>query len=234
MHQRQKCSGLPDDSFEAYISVEDEPAGLDAKWRAQVAEVRKTFLAPAKPVKIEPGTREVPPKKRKAAAKTSGSAGAASPPMKSKSGYLGSLSRRRLTLSSTGSRSGREPSPGPSALSATAPTLPTQPTDDLMGRLAAFEQVASEGTSDALARGRDLLESRLAELNARARGQQASDALEPYAIRRDRLFAMATMQPMSQAVVPSVEPPVSDARIVEAILDLRDRLRRDRGQVRRR
>ena len=109
-------------------------------------------------------------------------------------------------------------------MSATVPTLPTQPTDDLMGKLAAFEQVASEGTPDALARGRDLLETRLAELNARARGQQASDALEPYAIRCDRLFAMATMQPMSQAVVPSVEPPVSDARIVEAILDLRDRL----------
>ena len=205
MHQRQKCSGLPDDSFEAYISVEDEPAGLDAKWRAQVAEVRKTFLAPAKPVKIEPGTREVPPKKRKAAAKTSGSAGAASPPMKSKSGYLGSLSRRRLTLSSTGSRSGREPSPGPSALSATAPTLPAQPTDDLLGRLTAFEQIASEGTSDSLARGHALLEAHLTELNALARGQHASDALEPYAIRRDRLFAMATMRPVSQAAIPSVE-----------------------------
>ena len=103
-------------------------------------------------------------------------------------------------------------------------TLPAQPADDLLGKLGAFEQVASEGTPDALARGHALLEARLTELNARARGQHASDALEPYALRRDRLFAMATMQPVSQAAIPSVEPPVSDARIVEAILELRDRL----------
>ena len=223
-YQRQKCSGPSNEHFEAYVSTEDEPDGLDEKWRAKVVELLNRLKASSKVIKIEPGTGAVVSKKRKAIPKVPGTVGEASPPMKSKFDSPGFVSSRVLISSLAGSRSGRGPSPGPSALSATTATLPTQPTDDLLGKLATFEQIASEGTPDSLARGRALLEARVVELNARARGQHASDALEPYAVRRDRLFAMATMRPVSQAAIPSVEPPVSDARIVESILELRDRL----------
>ena len=54
-YQRQKCSGPPDNKFEAYVSTEDEPDGLDDKWRAKVAELLNKLKASSKVIKTDTG-----------------------------------------------------------------------------------------------------------------------------------------------------------------------------------
>ena len=92
-YQCQKCSGPSNKHFEAYVSTEDEPDGLDEKWRAKVAELLNKLKASSKVIKTEPGTNAVVSKKCKAIPKVPGTVGEASPPMKSKFGGVGSILR---------------------------------------------------------------------------------------------------------------------------------------------